>query len=89
MEGDFPGDALNIEEEGGGETNYSLAVNGVVGISCIDGFLQSSSGVLTNPQSRQEMLAPLSMRARVSTAFKVCDGSISWIGICIEGVVFT
>ena len=35
------------------------------------------------------MLAPLSMRAWVSMAFKECDGSISWIGICIEGVVFT
>ena len=44
---------------------------------------------LTKPQSRQEMLAPLSMRAWVSTAFRVCDGSISWIAICIEGVVFT
>ena len=44
MEGDFPGDAFNIEEEGGGETNYSFAVNGVVGISCVDGFLQPSSG---------------------------------------------
>ena len=42
-----------------------------------------------NPQLRQEMLVPLSMRVRVSTAFKVCNGSISWIGICIEGVVFT
>ena len=39
MEGDFSGDALNIEEKGGGETNYSL-----VSISCIDGFLQPSSG---------------------------------------------
>ena len=44
---------------------------------------------LINPQSRQEMLALLSMRARVSTAFKVCDGLISWIEICIDGVVFT
>ena len=38
MEGDFPGNTLNIEEEGGGETNYSLAVNGVVGVPCVDGF---------------------------------------------------
>ena len=44
MEGDFSGNALDIEEEGGSETNYSLAVNGVVGVSCIDGFLQPSSG---------------------------------------------
>jgi hypothetical protein len=34
----------------------------------------------------QEILAPLSMSAWVSTAFKVCEGSISCIGICIEGV---
>ena len=32
---------------------------------------------LTNPQSRQEILAPLSMRVQMSTAFKVCDGSMS------------
>jgi hypothetical protein len=40
----------------------------------------------TNPQSMQEILAPLSTSARVSTAFKVCKGSMSCIGICIEGV---
>ena len=34
------------------------------------------------------MLAPLSTRVQVSTAFKVCDGSISWTEICIDGVVF-
>ena len=44
---------------------------------------------LTKPQSRQEILAPLSMRVWVSMAFKVCDGLMSWIGICIDGVVFT
>ena len=32
---------------------------------------------LTNPQSMQEMLAPLSMRAQVSTAFIVCEGVMS------------
>ena len=32
---------------------------------------------LTNPQSMQEMLAPLSMRARVSMAFIVCEGVMS------------
>ena len=35
------------------------------------------------------MLALLSMRVRVSMAFRVCNGSISWIEICIDGVVFT
>ena len=44
---------------------------------------------LTNPQSMQEMLAPLSMRALVSTAFIVCEGTMSWIGICIVGEDFT
>ena len=44
---------------------------------------------LTNPQSMQEMLAPLSMRARVSTAFIVCEGTINWTGICIVGEDFT
>ena len=32
---------------------------------------------LMNPQSMQEMLAPLSMRARVSMAFIVCEGVMS------------
>ena len=32
---------------------------------------------LMNPQSMQEMLALLSIRARVSTAFIVCEGTIS------------
>ena len=38
-----------------------------VGIRCL----------LTNPQSMQEMLAPLSIRALVSTAFIVCEGTTS------------
>ena len=32
---------------------------------------------LTNPQSMQEILAPLSMRARVSMAFIMCKGVMS------------
>ena len=44
---------------------------------------------LTNPQSMQEMLAPLSIRALVSTAFIVCKGTTSCIGICIVGEDFT
>ena len=32
---------------------------------------------LMNPQLVQEMLAPLSMRARVSTAFIMCEGVMS------------
>ena len=44
---------------------------------------------LINPQSMQEILAPLSISALVSTAFIVCEGTISWTGICIVGVDFT
>ena len=44
---------------------------------------------LTNPQSIQEILSPLSMRAWVSTAFIVCEGVMSWTGICIVGDNFT
>ena len=43
----------------------------------------------TNPQSMQVILAPLSMRALVSMAFIVCEGTMSCIGICIVGIDFT
>ena len=39
MEGDLPSDSFNVEKEGGGEADYSLAVDGVVGIPGIDWFL--------------------------------------------------
>ena len=39
MEGDLSGDAFDVKEESRGEVNYSLAVDGVVGISRVDGFL--------------------------------------------------
>ena len=39
MEGDLSGDTFDVEEEGGGEANYSLAVNGLIGVPCVDGFL--------------------------------------------------
>ena len=39
MEGDFSGNSFDVEEEGGGEVNYSFAVNGVIGVSRVDGFL--------------------------------------------------
>ena len=78
MEGDFPSDPFNIKEEGEGEADYSFAINGVIGVSGIDWFFQlGRECFLTNPQSRQEMLVPLSIRAQVSTAFKVCEGLIS------------
>ena len=44
---------------------------------------------LTNPQSIQEILAPLSMRAWVSMAFIMCERVMSWTGICIVGDNFT
>ena len=47
------------------------------------------SDTYVNPQSMHEMLAQLSMRAWVSTAFIVCEGMISWTGICIVGEDFT
>ena len=39
MEGDLSGNTFDVEEEGGGEVNYSLAVNGVIGVPRVDGFL--------------------------------------------------
>ena len=56
------------------------------------GFFRHWVGILcflTNPQSMQEMLAPLSIRALVSTAFIVCEGMTSWTGICIVDEDFT
>ena len=44
MEGDFSSDSFNIEKKGGGEVDYSFAVNGVIGVSGIDQFLQPGSG---------------------------------------------
>ena len=44
MEGDFSGDSFNVEEEGGGEADHSLAIDGVIGIPSIDWFLQPGSG---------------------------------------------
>ena len=39
MEGDLLGDTFDVEEESGGEANYFFAVDGVIGVPCIDGFL--------------------------------------------------
>ena len=44
MEGNLLNDSFNIEEEGGGETDHSFAVDGVVSVPCIDWFLQPGSG---------------------------------------------
>ena len=39
MEGDPLGDTFNVEEEGRGEVDYSFAINGIIGIPCVDRFL--------------------------------------------------
>ena len=39
MEGDLLGDSFNVEKEGGGEVDYSFAVDEVIGVSCVDWFL--------------------------------------------------
>ena len=39
MESDLSGNAFDVEKEDRGESNYSLAIDGVIGIPCIDGFL--------------------------------------------------
>ena len=39
MESDLLGDTFDVEEEGRSKVNYSFAVNGVIGIPCVDGFL--------------------------------------------------
>ena len=39
VEGDLLSDSFNVKEEGGGEPNYSCAVDGVIGVSSIDQFL--------------------------------------------------
>ena len=44
MGGDFSGNSFNVEKEGRGEVDHSFAVDGVVSIPCIDGFLQSYGG---------------------------------------------
>ena len=44
MEGDFPGNTFDVEKEGRGGVDYPFAINGVVGVSCVDRFLQSCDG---------------------------------------------
>ena len=49
MEGDFPSDPFDVEEEGGGEADYTFAINGVIGVSEVDWFFQSGSGKGMSP----------------------------------------
>ena len=39
MEGDLSSDAFDVKEESRGEADYSLAVDSVIGVSRVDGFL--------------------------------------------------
>ena len=39
MEGDLSGDAFDVKEEGGGEADHSFAVDGVISVPRVDGFL--------------------------------------------------
>ena len=39
VEGDLSGDAFDVKEESRGEADYSLAVDGVVSVPRVDGFL--------------------------------------------------
>ena len=50
MEGNLPSNTFNVEEEGGGEMDHSLAIDGVVSVPCVDWFLQPGSreGMLSN-----------------------------------------
>ena len=92
MEDDSLGDSSDIKEQSGREPDYSLGIDGVIRISCLNWSFQVLVGSLcfrTNLQSIQEILAPLSMRAWVLMAFIMCEGMISWTGICIVGEDFT
>ena len=44
MEGDFPSNPFDVEEEGGGEADYSFAINGVISVSGVYWFFQPGSG---------------------------------------------
>ena len=44
MEGDLLSNPFDIEEEGGGETDYSFAVDGVISVCGIDWFFQPGGG---------------------------------------------
>ena len=44
MEDDLLGNTFDVEKEGGGETNHSFTVDRVIGVPCIDRFLQPCGG---------------------------------------------
>ena len=50
MEGNLLSDTFVIEEECGGETDHSFAIDGVVSVPCIDWLLQLAGreGMLSN-----------------------------------------
>ena len=44
MEGDLPSDTFDVEKEGGSEVDYPFAIDRVIGVSCINRFLQLHGG---------------------------------------------
>ena len=80
MEGDLLGYPSNVKEQGSGKPDYSLGVDRVVCISCLDRGFQALGREPVFPDKspvEQEILAPLSMRAQVSMAFIICEGVMS------------
>ena len=67
MEGDSSGNYSKVKEQGGGESDYSFGIDGVIHVLCLNWVLQALGG---------ESLSPLSMRAQVLTAFIVCEEMI-------------
>ena len=80
MEGDSAGYSSNVMEQSGREPDYLLSIDGVVCIPCLNWVFQVLGGEFVFSDKSpvmQEILAPLFMRARVSTAFIMCKGVIS------------
>ena len=53
----------------------------------VSSFVVGSQCSLTKSQLMQEISVQLSTRVWVLMAFIMCKGTISWIGICMEGVL--
>ena len=53
----------------------------------VSSLIVGSQCFLTKSQLMQEMFVPLSTRVWVLMAFMVYEGTISWIGICMKGVL--
>ena len=92
MEGDSSGDSPDVKEQGGGELDYPFGVDGVVRVLCLDRGLQALGGKFVLPDKPPvdaRDACPAVYEGSVSTAFIVCEGVMSWTGICIVGEDFT